>query len=239
MSTHDPHPEAEGCGGNAAPYVLGALEQEEYEAFQSHLETCTVCREEVSALQLVADALPATAPQRSAPAELKARIMASVQEEAGWQRTAEPAVARRQPSAPERSWLPVRVWRATAVVAALAAAVALVAIALQPGGGAKTRTIQAQVLAPHASASLRVSGGHAELNVVGLPQTPRDRVYEVWIKRAGAPQPTDALFTVTAAGKASVGVPGALAGVKQIMVTSEPLGGSRVPTRAPVIIASL
>jgi len=84
-----------------------------------------------------------------------------------------------------------------------------------------------------------VSGGHAELNVVGLPQTPPDRVYEVWIKRAGAPQPTDALFTVTAAGKASVGVPGALAGVKQIMVTSEPLGGSRVPTRAPVIVANL
>jgi anti-sigma-K factor RskA len=238
VNSHEPHSEAEGCGGNAAPYVLGALEQGEYEAFQSHLETCAVCREEVAALQLVADALPATAPQRSAPAELKARIMSTVQEEAGWQRAAEPAAVRpRRPQ--ERSWLPVRAWRASAAVAALAAAVALVAIALQPGGGSKTRTIQAQVLAPHASASLRVSGGHAELNVVGLPQTAPDRVYEVWVKRAGAPQPTDALFTVTAAGKASVGVPGALAGIKQIMVTSEPLGGSRVPTRAPVIIASL
>jgi anti-sigma-K factor RskA len=238
VSAHDFHSGAEGCGGNAAPYVLGALEQEEYEAFQIHLETCAVCREEVSALQLVADALPATAPQLSAPDELKSRIMSTVQEEAGWQRATEPAIVRRR-SARERSWLPARAWRATAAVAALAAAVALVAIALQPRGGSKTRTIQAQVLVPHARASLRVSGGHAELNVVGLAQTPPDRVYEVWIKRAGAPQPTDALFTVTAAGKASVGVPGALAGVKQIMVTSEPLGGSRAPTRAPVIIASL
>ncbi|MBA3809789.1 MAG: anti-sigma factor, partial [Solirubrobacterales bacterium] len=108
-----------------------------------------------------------------------------------------------------------------------------------PGGGETTRTIRAQVLAPHAFASLRVSGGHAELNVQGLPQTPADRVYEVWIKRAGAPQPTNALFTVTAAGRATVGVPGDVAGVRQVLVTSEPLGGSRVPTRAPVIVASL
>jgi hypothetical protein len=64
-------------------------------------------------------------------------------------------------------------------------------------------------------------------------------VYEVWIKRSGAPQPTDALFTVTAQGDATVGVPGSLDGVKVIMVTSEPLGGSRVPTTSPVIIAHL
>lgn len=237
MSTHDPYSATDGCGGSAAPYVLGALEPEEYEAFRSHLATCAVCREEVAALQLVADALPTTAPQLGAPAELKSRIMSTVQAEAGWQRSSEAAEVRRRSR--ERAWLPARGWRSAAALAAVAAIFAIVATALQPGGDAKARTIRAQVLAPHASASLRVSGGHAQLNVVGLPQTPPDRVYEVWIKRAGAPEPTDALFTVTAAGKATVGVPGEVAEVKQVMVTSEPLGGSRVPTRAPVIIASL
>jgi hypothetical protein len=34
-------------------------------------------------------------------------------------------------------------------------------------------------------------------------------------------------------------VPGRLSGVDAVMVTDEPLGGSRLPTRAPVITASL
>src|ERR1700733_10063494 len=90
-----------------------------------------------------------------------------------------------------------------------------------------------------ADASLHVSDGRAQLDVSGMPQTPPQRVYEVWVKRSGAPQPTDALFTVTAHGDATVGVPGSVRGVKVIMVTSEPLGGSKAPTTSPVIIARL
>jgi hypothetical protein len=47
------------------------------------------------------------------------------------------------------------------------------------------------------------------------------------------------LFTVTSHGDATVGVPGSVSGVKVVMVTSEPLGGSKVPTTSPVIIARL
>jgi len=61
----------------------------------------------------------------------------------------------------------------------------------------------------------------------------------VWIVRAGTPQPTDALFTVSASGQATVGVPGSVSGVKEILVSSEPRGGSSSPTRAPVIVAHL
>ena len=38
MSIGAPHIDPEGCGSNAAPYVLGALTGEEYEAFKRHLE---------------------------------------------------------------------------------------------------------------------------------------------------------------------------------------------------------
>ena len=73
-----------------------------------------------------------------------------------------------------------------------------------------------------------------------MPQTPPGRVYEVWVKREGAPQPTDALFTVTSAGSADGRAsPASVAGVTQVLVTSEPLGGSRMPTSAPVIVAHL
>ncbi len=48
-------------------------------------------------------------------------------------------------------------------------------------------------------------------------------------RRQTPPQPTDALFTVTRAGAGSVEVPGSLRGVREVMVTSEPLGGSSAP----------
>ncbi len=83
VSIDEPHiEEPDGCGASAAPYVLGALTDEEHEAFGVHLESCSVCREEVAALQVVASALPAAAPQLSAPPELKRRLMASVREDA-------------------------------------------------------------------------------------------------------------------------------------------------------------
>jgi len=71
-----------------------------------------------------------------------------------------------------------------------------------------------------------------------LPPPRADRVYEVWLERPGvAPAATTALFSVTNGGAADIGVPGALRGVSQILVTEEPSGGSRVPTGPPVILA--
>jgi anti-sigma-K factor RskA len=232
VDRHDPH--AGGCGGNAAPYVLGALSDAEHEAFRAHLESCAVCREEVAALETVTAALPAAAPQVSAPPELKARVMAAVRVDARRARASEQAGARRPFALPR--WRPL--------LAPLALGLALVAILAivigsGSGGGHGTRVIRAQVSARGASASLRLSNERAQLTLAGMPQTRADHVYEVWIKRSGAPMPTDALFTVTSAGAASVGVPGTVAGVKEILVTSEPRGGSLVPTSSPVVVAKL
>ena len=73
-----------------------------------------------------------------------------------------------------------------------------------------------------------------------LPAAARQRYRLLWVARAGAqPQATNALFGVTHSGSASVNVPGNLAGVRQVMVTAEPLGGSPHPTSAPVVVAVL
>jgi hypothetical protein len=259
VSSDEPRIEdCDGCGGNAAPYVLGALADEEHEAFRVHLESCSVCREEVAALQVVASALPAAAPQLSAPPELKRRLMASVREDARRREaheshglrasSREAARSRRRADAGAGAggWLR---WRPNVAVAVLAAAVvALAVVALSSGsssgGGAGspvTRVIRAQVLPARASASLSVAGGRAQLDIADMPQTAPGRVYEVWIKRSASGQalPTDALFTVDAAGGATVGVPGSVSGVREIMVTSEPLGGSSVPTLPALIVARL
>jgi len=221
------------CGGNAAPYVLGALTEAEHEAFLAHLSTCAVCREEVAALQMVAAALPAAAPQVPAPAKLKRRVMSEVRADA---RRA--AAERSRPPAARRALGPRR-WRLAIVPATAALAVIALVTTLALSGGSGTRVIRAEVSAPGASAAVRVSGSHAELTLAGMPQTAPGRVYELWVKRSRGPEPTDALFTVTAHGQATVGVPGSVAGVKALMVTSEPLGGSRAPTTAPSVVATL
>ncbi len=233
-----------GCGANAAPYVLGALTDEEHRAFVAHLESCVVCREEVGELQMVADALPGAAPQLKAPRVLRTKVIDSVIAEpdapaalAPEARSSSPSRARRPRARP--GWLVLRPLPALAgLSAALALALALVALG-NSGGGSSTRVIRAEVRARGASAALHLSGGHAVLDVSGMPPSAPRRVYEVWVKRTGAPEPTDALFTVTHSGEASVGVPGSIAGVKTVMVTSEPLGGSRVPTTPAVIVANI
>jgi hypothetical protein len=241
------------CGESAAPYVLGALTEPEYEAFRRHLDSCAVCREEVAALQVVASALPAAAPQLSAPPELKRRLMASVREDLEREGADMRQPARRSvfaPGAPSAG-APARArlararprWRAllapTGALVAVAAAVLAIVVLSSGGGAGGARVIRAEVTLPRASASLRVSAGHGQLNIAGMPQPARGRVYELWLKRSvsGKAIPTDALFTVAADGAASVGVPGGVSGVSEVMVTSEPLGGSRVPTLPVLIVA--
>ena len=235
MSSDVPDIDSGACAGNAAPYVLGALTEEEHLAFRRHMESCAVCREEVAALQVVADALPASAQPLSAPPELKRRVMSSVQEDARRRRSGARAGARGAAGLARRSWRP-----GIAAVALAAVLVVLATITLTLGtGGAGTRVIRAQVLPRSASAWLRVSGAHAELAIANMPRSSPGRAYEVWVKRSasGRALPTDALFTVTAAGAASVGVPGGVSGVREVMVTSEPLGGSSVPTLPVLILA--
>jgi anti-sigma-K factor RskA len=215
---------------DAAPYVLGALD--EPESFREHLATCAICQAEVAKLQPAADALPMSVPSHSASQELRERVLAVVRAEGKLLRAAghETDEPRRRTS----RWRWPR-WPAIAWVALAASAAAVLAVALTAGSSHRTRVTSAQVTISHAHASLRQAGGHSELVVAGMPQPPRGKIYEVWLGRGTAPQPTDALFGVTSRGSGSVAVPGSLHGVKEVLVTSEPLGGSPHPTSAPVI----
>ncbi len=226
----------------AAAYVLRALEPAEAEHYREHLACCGVCAAAVSDLQPVADSLPAAAPRVVASELLRERIMDSVRSEAELLR-ASGAGADRPQRARLRARLRVR--RPQLLTAAFALGVGLLvgAIAINTGTStpaAHVTTAQLASVPVGAHAVLRQVGAHAELVVSGIPQPPRDKIYELWLAREGtAPQPTDALFGVNRGGSASVGVPGDLAGVRRVMVTAEPLGGSLHPTSSPIIIARL
>ena len=68
--------------GDAAAYVLGALEPHEVEPFRHHLASCAICRDEVAALQVVADMLPSAVSPSEVPRGLRKRVLATVYDEA-------------------------------------------------------------------------------------------------------------------------------------------------------------
>jgi anti-sigma-K factor RskA len=200
--------------------------------FEDHLQTCTVCRDELEAFRQVVDVLPMSAPQVPAPPGLRRDVMRAI--------AAEP---RRDGAVSERRSLRglglARLPRpAIGLAAALAVAIVAVVVAVSTSGGG-TRTVAAQVTGA-GTASLRISGGHAELVLHRFAAPPAGKIYEVWLRRGkAAPTPTTALFSVTAHGDATEEVPGNLRGVTQVMVTPEPAGGSPHPTGSPVIQARL
>lgn len=228
-------PESPGCGDDVAAYALGALEPAEAEAFRRHLEQCAVCRDELAAFEQVVRELPLAADQYRAPDTLRQRVLGAVE--------AEPKVtpdAERRRTQPRRSWFSVP--RPAYALAALVAVVAITigALVLGSSGSSTTRIYKAQVTGSTGTAQVRVSGGHAELVVRHFSPPPPGKIYEVWLGRPNrSPQPTSALFSVTAKGAGNVDVPGNLRGVDLVIVTPEPPGGSRVPTHSPVLSARL
>jgi anti-sigma-K factor RskA len=232
--------------GDAAAYVLGALEPDELEPFRAHLSSCAICRDEVAALQVVADMLPAAVSQTAAPRGLRKRVLGTVYDEAqlfeaATTRGDRSASAARQRRARRPLLRPLNVLGAAAL---LAVGVLVGASGLGGIGSSKTgtRTIQAVVASSSTAlttAELRLHGGRAELVVAGMAPPASGQVYEVWLGRGARTQRTNALFVPTTNGSADVDVPGDLKGVSSVMVTAEPSGGSDHPTSVPVIRASL
>lgn len=229
MSGRSPDPTA--CSDVAA-YALGALSYEESQSFRRHLDDCGLCRTDLAALQPAVDALPLSVESVAPPPELRRRIMGVVEADVRERRRA----ARR-----ERSW--VFGLRPLPALAAACVALVLGVVVGQATLGEDARTVRGDVLnlgARGATVELEVGDDGGKLVVDRMPQPPLGRVYQVWLKRRGeAPKPTDAMFTVARDGSGSVAVPGRLRGVKEVLVTHEPRGGSTTPTSAPDIRVEL
>ncbi|HEX3874326.1 MAG TPA: anti-sigma factor [Solirubrobacteraceae bacterium] len=227
--------------GDAAAYVLGALESYEVEPFRDHLASCVICRDEVAALQVVADMLPSTVTPTAAPGGLRKRVLSTVYDEA---EQLQPVGSHRDRAVFGFHFKSIRGPLVRPVMALGATALVAIGVLLGTIGfssGTPTRVIQATVPNSPAltTAELRVHGGSAELVVAGMPPPPSGQVYEVWVQRGARTDRTNALFTPTTNGSADVDIPGDVKGVSTVMVTAEPAGGTDTPTTSPVIRASL
>lgn len=236
---HDPCPR----GLDVGAYVLDALDDDDFIAFDLHLPACGHCRAEVAWLQVVADVLPVAAPQLLAPPALKGRLMAVVASEAQLLAAAGPQADRlaapRRRSA--RGWLSTLSLRPALAVAASCAlvAVGLAGGVLVSGGDSvpETRTLAAWAEGP-AQAELVVTGNQAKLRLAGLQNPPSGKVYQVWFQTEDGTLPTSTLFTVRSDGRANVAIEEPIDGVKKVLVTAEKAGGAEAPTSHVVIAAS-
>lgn len=246
MSTpaHDHEQWADSLGS----WLLGALPDDEADGFAAHLAACAVCREDAATLRVATDALPASVAPRTPPPALKARLMAIVESEASLMQAAGPESDRvpdPEPRRRARGWLGGLLPRP-----ALALPAVLLLLAIGAGGALlgrealdqDARTVTARVnpdVDSRARASLELADGRARLVASKLPPPPAGRVYQVWLDRGAAtPEPTSALFSTRSDGSASVDVPGSLDGVRNVMVTDEPAGGSDKPTGRLILNAS-
>ncbi len=227
---------------DAGSYVLRAMPDGEWERYSAHVVDCQICAGKVAELAFVSDALLSAVPQLTAPPQIRDRVMSVVRAESELLLASGPLADLPVQRAPRRRFaLPsLRLWPATVLAAGL--------LGLGIGGGAlivgaeddsvRPRTLACASAPSGASCQVRVAADSTKLVVAGLQTPPDGRIYQIWLDRDNgtAPEPTEALFSVRK-GRATVNVPGDLEGVKQVLVTDEPVGGSEVPTRQPVIAA--
>jgi anti-sigma-K factor RskA len=241
-------------GELVASYLLGSCTDDDTAAFERHLRTCTACAREADQLRPARDALLLDVPQITPSPALKARVMAAVEAEARLFEAARAPVGHAAPQrpagAPSRRRRGRRPARSRTLIPAWAPACALVAllalgafVATRPDhGAAPARDIVARVdprQAPGGRASIRITRDRARLTVRGFPTPGPGRAYQVWLVTGpGAPRPTRAMFAVDA-GRASVALPRAARRADELLVTSEPRGGSRSPTRPTILSAPL
>jgi anti-sigma-K factor RskA len=210
MTGHERHRDDVGA------YLLGALNDQEREAFERHLRECDECRDEFVRLRPAAEALPGSVEQLAPPPGLKARLMAEV----------DPRPRRAAPG------------RLLAVAAAVVIALA-VAFGVSQLGGEGTRTVTATVAKamPRAGGELDIRGDHATLRLHDMPDLGRTRVYQVWLQHGDRMVPART-FVVGPGGTGDVRLPD-VRKTDGVFVTREDRGGARVPSEDPIVSVPL
>jgi len=222
-----------------AAYMLSALEPGEAAEFEAHLDNCGRCQARERWLRTSLDVLPSSVEQLEPPPALRARIMETVRGEGG---VAEDRARTAPGPRGLRAWFGQLSLRPAVAVAAivLILAAGLAGYAIR-GGGSSTEKIAVRGTgaAPLASGTLVRNGDRGVLRVANLPQK-AGHVYEVWLVKKGRSKPVPStLFQVGRNGTGAAGVPSGLDSTRQVMVSSEPAGGSSEPTTAPVLSVTI
>jgi hypothetical protein len=248
-------------------YALGEADDEA--AAQAHLAACPQCQRDLQQYRLVAGMLPYSAPEIAPPPQLRAQVIAAVEQAAAVSAPARAAApAKMRPLAP-----PAQSRRSRSFWAALTfAAMSLALLAWNVSLRRELDQQQAQVAlsrqgwqtmiallndsslrwyalgAPAAGAGQTAAQGHfwtvpqgqvACLVAQGLPDLPEGQIYQVWLVHDGA-EISAATFEAHDGGAWTlVRTDEPLAQYSGVFVTVEPAGGSSWPAGPRVISGDL
>jgi anti-sigma-K factor RskA len=210
-----------------AAYMLGALDPREAEEIERHLEGCEHCQEELRWLEPAVHALPDEVERQEPPRQLRASLMAEVR--ADIEMEGRPAPAR---PARKRRWF-LKPAVGFAVLALLVAGVVGYEVGKDGSGegGAPSKIVR-QINGMTVTMIQEGDGGKLEL--AGVPQPPKDKVFEAWVERDGEVEAVPALIVPDRNGHAETTIAD-MNGVKTLMITVEPRGGSETPTGKTVM----
>ncbi len=219
-------------------YALGALDEGEREQVEEHLAGCETCQVLLSDYEAVMGALPYALPAIAPAPAAKTRLMAAARASKQAQRVEPPPA-----TTPIGSVLPFKGrWRWLGVATVLLLLLGWnITLQLQLGrfeASAASVDVEQLATVPQgeviplvgsgqagASARLYLAANQADgvLAIVGLPELPRDRVYQLWFAQPDNPTRTGGAFRVNSQGEALVAVtiPYPLDVVSAIAVTEE------------------
>ncbi|MEG9226013.1 anti-sigma factor [Aeromicrobium sp. Sec7.5] len=220
------------------PYALGALDEDERDDFESHLDSCPTCAEELDGFIATSIRL-GEAVAAEPPAELRAHILAAASKTSQERPT---VVALRPRSLRKR--IPGLI-AAAAVVVAAAGVTAYVSEHQQVQDvRAEQSNVERVMTAGDAvtsesqlgSASMTLTHSPSEdalvLAVKKLPAL-NDQTYQLWTVRDGV---TSSAGLIDSSDLVYVGQ---VDGVEQLALTVEPAGGSERPTSLPLATMQL
>lgn len=227
--TSDPH-------GLLAAYALDALDADENDVFEDHLQLCADCRSEFAGFRATAARL-ADAQPMSAPVDMWERVMVAIAA-TPQERPVVVAFTRRRRLRRTISQVASAAAVITAVVGVGAYAgahdqanhelsrnVAITSVLTQPDSSTKSQILDN-------GGNIRViyssSAKAAVVATSGLPALGDGRVYQIWIIKGDDYMPQGVFAT-----SASMVLRGA-AKADRIAITIEPRGGSKLPTTAAI-----
>jgi anti-sigma-K factor RskA len=238
----------------AGAYALDALDDDEREVFEQHLQTCAACSQEVRGLRAAAAELShlnAVTP----PPQLRAAVLGAVAQS----RPLPPLIDGRQGGGNVRQ---LRRTRAQALWQGVAAACALIAIAVSTWGysqhrqaqraiNARASVVQSLLNAPDVRATttamkqgqgtLIYSRSEHRLVLIGrgMPVLPANQTYQLWMMTKTGEPISGGVFRPDQAGNVEVPASGNLDSVDRMGVSVEPAGGSAQPTASTVQVLQL
>lgn len=220
----------------SAGYALDALDPEERDVFERHLEHCSTCQDDVAGFWEVSGALAVAADARAPSAGLRDRILSDARAE---KQTVVSLDSRR------------RAPRVLGAVAAIAAVVAIglgiYAVSLSGDLDSTRAALTAQehaaaVLADPTATTVALQSGSGRLVVVDdgdavlvlddLPSAPDGKTYQAWVVEGQTPV-SAGTFDATDR-RAIVSIPQTVPDGAVVAVTVEDAGGASSPTLPPL-----